>query len=457
MRNLIIFLLALFMAGCSFRPSLPEVNATFSTVYESSDINDKWWMEFNDSRLNELVEQALKNNIDLKLAYINLQNAQLNLKNARTELLPTIGAEAGASRNSTSGETFSGQKSAIYNSFSLNAILNYEIDLWGRVRNSIASSNALLNASKFDYEAARIAIASSVANSYFSLVALKMQEIVYEETLKSYLDTMNYRKKQLDAGMITQIVYMQSLAATQSAQISLQNIKNSIITASNALAILTNKSNDEILYSIISSAKTLAKAPEINADISSDILLRRPDVASAYERLQSSNALIGVAKAAYFPKLSLTGLFGFSSDELERLFVSNANVWSIGGSLAQTLFDFGRRSNNVALAELAQSANTLNYEKTIKTALSEVRISLENRKTATAVLKDTKALLNSQNEIYNLANNQYNAGYVDHLVLLDAQRNLLSTRLSEIAAKLALNNATIEVYKSFGGGFKLQK
>lgn len=454
MRKILIPILAAFIAGCSFRPELPQTDTKFQASFESSDINDLWWKEFGDERLNTLVEQALEKNIDLKIAYVNLQTAALTLKNSRADLFPTIGIEGSGSKTRTSGETYGKQDNAKYDSFSLSAVLNYEVDLWGRVRNSIASNDALLKASKFDYDNARLTIASNVAQGYFSLVALKMQERVLEDTLKSYNETAAYRKKQLDAGATTQIVYLQSLAAVQSAQISLSNVQKSLVSSSSALAILCGKSNDEILSQIIDTSADLPQAPQINAGISSDILLRRSDVASAYENLKSANALIGVAKVAYFPTISLTGAFGFSSNELDRLFVQNANVWSFAGQIAQSVFDYGKRANNVEIAELAQSAKALNYEKTIKTALSEVKTALNDREKASLIWRDTQNLLDSQSKIYDLAKAQFDAGYADHLTLLDAQRNLLSAKLNAVDAKLSLDNAAVGVYKALGGGFK---
>ncbi|MCR4941624.1 MAG: efflux transporter outer membrane subunit [Campylobacter sp.] len=457
MRKILLFILAFFVAGCSFRPSMPEVNATFNASFESTQISDKWWQEFKDDKLNLLIDEALKKNLDLKLAYYNLEQARLNLANSKADLVPNLGLNAEAAKTQSSGETHTSPAQVRFNNFSLSAVLNYEIDLWGRVRNTIASKDALLNASKFDYESARLSIISAVAKSYFSLVALKMQEAVYIDSLQSYTETMNYRKRQLDAGSVTNMVYMQSVAEVQNAQINLQTIQNSIVLASNALSILTGKSNDEILYKLVDTASVLPNAPQINANISSDILLRRPDVAAKFEVLKSSNALVGVARAAYFPTLSLTGIFGFSSDELNRLFINNANTWSLGASLAQNLFDYGRRSNNVELAKLAQSADALNYEKAVKTALGEVKTALASRQNAIQITEQSDKLLSTQNEIYRLANAQYDAGYVDHLTLLDAQRVLLSTRLNKINAELNLNNSVLEIYKAFGGGFKNTK
>lgn len=453
MRNFGILILMLFFAGCSFRPDMPKIDTNFQANDENFQIQDKWWHDYNDERLNALVEEALQKNSDLKIAYLNLEKAKLSLAISKADLLPSLDIKGDATRSRTSGETNTKQDNIKYNSFSLNAVLSYEIDLWGRVRNSIASNQALLRASEYDLNTSRLSIAVSVIDSYFALIALKMQENVYIDTLKSYTDTMNYRKKQLEAGSITKSVYLQSQTLVQSAQIDLNKIRKSIVQASNALAILTNKTNDEILYSLIEVANALPYVPEIKANISSDILLRRSDVASAYERLLSSNALVGVARAAYFPTLSLTGIFGFSSDTLDSLFVQNANMWSIGGSMVQNIFDYSKRTNNVELAKLSQSINAINYEKTIKTALSEVRIALNDRKTAIEILEQTKDLLNSQQKIFELINAQYDAGYITHLELLDAKRNLLNARLNAISANLNLNNSVTQVYRAFGGGF----
>ncbi|MGH1601091.1 efflux transporter outer membrane subunit [Campylobacter majalis] len=453
MRNLGILILMLFFAGCSFRPDVPDIDTNFKANDENFQIQDKWWHDYNDEHLNALVQEALQKNSDLKIAYLNLEKARLSLEISKADLLPSLDIKGDATRSRTSGETNTKQDNIKYNSFSLSGVLSYEIDLWGRVRNSIASNQALLRANEYDLNTSRLSIVVSVIDSYFSLIALKMQEAVYIDTLKSYTDTMNYRKKQLEAGSITKSVYLQSQTLVQSAQIDLNKIQKSIVQASNALAILTNKTNDEILYSLIDVADTLPYVPEVKANISSDILLKRSDVASAYERLLSSNALVGVARAAYFPTLSLTGVFGFSSDALDSLFVQNANMWSIGGSMVQNVFDYSKRANNVELAKLSQSINAINYEKTIKTALSEVRIALNDRKTAIEILKQTKELLNSQQEIFELINAQYDAGYITHLELLDAKRNLLNAKLNAIGANLNLNNSVTQVYRAFGGGF----
>ena len=460
MRNkAFILITAAFLAGCSFRPDMPNVDTNFTSTYtfETSDVRDLWWKEFKDENLNVLVESALEKNTNLRIAYLNLEKAKASLGVAEASLLPGVNLNVSYTKAKTSGETYTGQPQTRYRSSSINLGLNYEIDLWGRVRNSVLAANESLNASKFDYDSARLSLSSSVAKSYFALVSLNMQEAVLKETLKTYEDTLALRKTQLDLGGINEMTYLQSKAAVESAKMSLISVLNLKSKALTSLAVLTGKSNDEILKGAVASAQNLPSSPEIKAGISSDVLLRRSDVAKALADLKATNALVGVAKADYFPTISLTGLLGFTSVDFENIFVGNANTWSIGGSLAQKIFDYGRTKNNVRIAETNEQISAITYEGVVKTALGEVRDALISRQNAKLSLDQVKNLLQSQQKIYSLAKDQYDAGYIGHLELLDSQRNLLSAKLQEVSAKLDEVDSAVEVYRAFGGGFKLEK
>lgn len=460
MRNkAFILITAAFLAGCSFRPDMPNVDTNFTSTYtfETSDIRDLWWKEFHDENLNSLVESALEKNTNLRIAYLNLQKAKASLGVAEADLLPGVNLNAGATRTRNSAETATHMPQTTTKNYEINLGLNYEIDLWGRVRNSVLAANENLNASKFDYDSARLSLSSSVAKSYFALVSLNMQEVVLKETLKTYEDTLALRKTQLDLGGINEMTYLQSKAAVESAKMSLISVLNLKSKALTSLTILTGKSNDEILKGAVASAQNLPSSPEIKAGISSDVLLRRSDVAKALADLKATNALVGVAKADYFPTISLTGLLGFTSIDFENIFVGNANTWSIGGSLVQKIFDYGRTKNNVRIAETNEQIAAITYESTVKTALGEVRDALISRQNAKLSLDQVKNLLQSQQKIYSLAKDQYDAGYIGHLELLDAQRNLLSAKLQDISAKLDEVDSAVEVYRALGGGFKVDK
>ena len=460
MRNkAFILITAAFLAGCSFRPDMPNVDTNFTSTYtfETSDIRDLWWKEFHDENLNSLVESALEKNTNLRIAYLNLEKAKASLGIAEADLLPGVNLNVSYTKAKTSGETYTGQPQTRYRSSSINLGLNYEIDLWGRVRNSVLAANENLNASKFDYDSARLSLSSSVAKSYFALVSLNMQEAVLKETLKTYEDTLALRKTQLDLGGINEMTYLQSKAEVERAKTSLTSVLNSKSQALTSLAILTGKSNDEILKGAVASAQNLPSSPEIKAGISSDVLLRRSDVAKALADLKATNALVGVARAQYFPTLSLTGLFGFASDEFDRIFMGSASVWSLGANLTQKIFDFGRTKNNVRVAETNEQIAAITYEATVRSALGEVRDALISRQNAKLSLDQVKNLLQSQQKIYSLAKDQYNAGYIGHLELLDAERNLLQAKLQDVSAKLDEVDSAVEVYRALGGGFKVDK
>ena len=460
MRNkAFILITAAFLAGCSFRPDMPNVDTNFTSTYtfETSDIRDLWWKEFHDENLNSLVESALEKNTDLRIAYLNLEKAKASLGVAEADLLPGVNLNAGATRTRNSAETASHSPQTTSKSYEINLGLNYEIDLWGRVRNSVLAANENLNSSKFDYDSARLSLSSSVAKSYFALVSLNMQEAVLKETLKTYEDTLALRKTQLDLGSINEMTYLQSKAEVERAKTSLTSVLNSKSQALTSLAILTGKSNDEILKGAVASAQNLPSSPEINAGISSDVLLRRSDVAKALADLKATNALVGVARAQYFPTISLTGLFGFASDEFDRIFMGSASVWSLGANLTQTIFDFGRTKNNVRVAETNEQIAAITYEATVRSALGEVRDALISRQNAKLSLDQVKNLLQSQQKIYSLAKDQYNAGYIGHLELLDAERNLLQAKLQDVSAKLDEVDSAVEVYRALGGGFKVDK
>lgn len=460
MRNkAFILITAAFLAGCSFRPDMPNVDTNFTSTYtfETSDIRDLWWKEFHDENLNALVESALEKNTNLRIAYLNLQKAKASLGIAEADLLPGVNLNAGATRTRNSAETATHMPQTTSKNYEINLGLNYEIDLWGRVRNSVLAANENLNASKFDYDSARLSLSSSVAKSYFALVSLNMQEAVLKETLKTYEDTLALRKTQLDLGGINEMTYLQSKAEVERAKTSLTSVLNSKSQVLTSLAILTGKSNDEILKGAVASAQNLPSSPEINTGISSDVLLRRSDVAKALADLKATNALVGVARAQYFPTLSLTGLFGFASDEFDRIFMDSASVWSLGANLTQKIFDFGRTKNNVRVAETNEQIAAITYEATVRSALGEVRDALITRQNAKLSLDQVKNLLQSQQKIYSLAKDQYNAGYIGHLELLDAERNLLQAKLQDVSAKLDEVDSAVEVYRALGGGFKVDK
>ncbi|MDY3132548.1 MAG: TolC family protein [Campylobacter lanienae] len=447
MNKVITILIAAIISGCSLRPDMIEIKQEYR--YQIYSINENWWEKFRDEKLNLLIQKSLQNNSDLLIALNNIEKARVSLKLDRLEYFPNITLQGGATKED---RTNSGN----INNFSLSAVLSYELDLWGRVRDKANASEALYKATKFDYESARVSLASSVANAYFLLISLREQEQILKDTLISYNQSVEYRAMQLASGEIDELIYAQTVAAADTAKSQLVGLQTQISQANSALAILVGGSLNEILYDNIDVESSLPPLPDVPSGVSSDILLKRADIASALERLKSSNFLVGVARTQWLPQISLTGMFGYSSNELNNLLNANQAVWSVGGSLIAPLIDFGRTANRVELANLDQNASFLAYDKAVKNAFSEIRTALDSRKNSMIKAQSTANLVASQQKVYDIAQSRYEAGYSTHLELLDSQRNLLSAKLSHSSANLEAANSIVSVFKAFGGGFEYE-
>lgn len=456
MNKILIFLISVIFIGCSFRGEIPVADTDFNATGENFDIQKNWWEEFEDENLNTLIEKSLQNNSDLKLALTNLEKVEAIYDLSLREFLPNVGLSGEATRTRTSGETFSSRENVKFDNFSLTSVLSWELDLWGRVRNSAKAAKANFKASTYDYENAKISIAVAVAKSYFNFIALKNKVAIYEDTLKNYENMGDYITRQYKAGAKSEIEFHQSMAQISTAKAGLSTIQNALNQAKTALLILVGSKTGEILDGEFKISEKFAKIPSVPAKIPSEILIMRPDVASAYQKLVASNALVGVARANYFPKISLSGAFGFASDELKNLFEQNAQVFNFGGSLAMPLplLDFGRTALNVDLKKIDQKSALINYEKVLRNALGETKNALVAKEYSFKNLQALTNLNESAYKIYTLAKTRYKTGYSEYLELLEAQRTYLNSQTSYIDAKLNEINSVIEIYRVFGGGFK---
>lgn len=446
-KNLLLLSLAaaLFLSGCSFRPSLPELNESFKGAKSEIELNQKWWQEFKNEELNALVERALENNANLKSAFLNLQKASLSLSNAKADWLPNINLNAGASKTGADDSV------QAQNSFSLRASLNYELDLWGRVRDNVNAQKASLKASEYDYEAARLSIAASVAKSYFELASLKAQKDVLKQSVASYEKGLLFYSQRLNLGAISQAEYLRALSALQNAQLNLASVESALSRASVAMAILVGASNDEILAGI-SVHKLASYTPDLDLNLPASLLSRRPDIAAAKQRVIAQNALIGVARTAWLPQISLSAGFGYASTALADLLKTGS--WSLGANLAQNIFSGGKTQNATDLAKLNQDSAVLAYELSVKKALGEVKNGLDSLASANEVAQKSGELMQASKKLLDISDISYKNGAIDQLALLDAQRALLNAELAYAKAQNNVNIALTELMAALGGGFK---
>ncbi|MDR1460454.1 MAG: efflux transporter outer membrane subunit [Campylobacteraceae bacterium] len=458
---------ALMFAGCSLSPKLTTShveNANISALGLNVDnsnmtiISDKWWEEYGDETLNSLVEEALKNNKDLEIALLNISLARSSLAIKEADRYPTLGVQGGASRTQTSEEAFSSQgRRTTFNDFSLSAILSYEVDLWGKVSSSNAAAKADLLSSKASADGVRLSLASGVADSYFVLLSLKEQLSLIKQTIKTREETFELTKTRFEAGVERESTLAQQESLLSSAKITKNNIEQQIATTGSALGILLGRDVEGLLANKNITAEVLPNDISIPNDIPSNILESRPDIEASFQQLVSSNELIGVARAAYFPSLSLSALFGLSSYDASNLFRSSARTWNTGATLAAPLIDFGRTSNSVEIAEISKDIAALSYEKTVLNAFSEVYNAMTSRMLLEENLKNAQDYENAIKRTLELVNYQYEAGFVDYLSVLDAQRSLLTAQLSTIQTHQALLSSGVALFKALGGGWNKSK
>lgn len=452
-----IFLSAIFLVGCSFKPELQETEINYTSTYENSNIKQDWWKDFNDEQLNELIEAGFKNNNNLNIAFLNIQKAAALLGVSKSDLFPSFDAQANGQRSRSSGNTYTNAPVNFYNSFGFNAGVSYEVDLWGRVRNNLNASKSQLIASRYDYEAAKLSLAALITKNYFSLMYLKDKEKILLDTISSYEATQKLRKQQFEAGHINQIVYFQAKSEVEATKSTLIEHQNQISKQNNALALLVGQTYEDILYKTYKTSKKLPVLPNITQGIPSDIILHRADVAAALNELKATNFLVGATKAEYFPTLSLTGAFGFQSSQMNELFKSNSQTWGIGGSLIGPIFNFGKTKNRVESAKVSEKIAFEKYDLSVKTALSEVRDSLDEREFYIKNIENLTKLNKTLEQTLNLATQRFNEGYTDYLEVLDANRQLLNSRLTLAGVELNLYNSVVNIYKSLGGGFKVNQ
>ncbi|AFL68398.1 efflux transporter outer membrane subunit [Sulfurospirillum barnesii] len=465
MRNFYALSLSvLVFGGCSLSPELSLPTTPFPESYradmksETTALNTAWWSHYGDEKLNGLIQEAFANNYDLQSAMVNISLARATLSSSTSNRYPSLDVEGSGRKYRSSADTFSSNEHNTYNSFGISAVLSYELDLWGKYKEAETSSRASLIASYAAKETVKISLAASVAESYFTLISLYEQLDSVKETIQSREEGLKRYAVQYQAGSITKATLLQEEAELRSAQISKDSLEQSIVTQQSALAVLVGKSPKEIAeFAKTSLPRVLPNDITVPSNLPSELLQNRPDIKQAEENLKAANANIGVARSAYFPSISLSGVLGYESTQLSNLVSSRSAMHNFGGSVASPLFNMGRTSSSVESAKANKELAEISYAQTVQKAFQESYDALNSRHILSTKLEHQKAYLDSMAQVFVLTKRQYEAGYGDYLALLDAKRNYLSAQLALIQVKQALLSSSVSLYKALGGGFDTER
>jgi multidrug efflux system outer membrane protein len=436
--------------GAAYQETLSATNAT--------DVQNVRWREFfTDSKLQKLIETALTNNRDLRIAALNVELSRAMYGIQRAELFPAINANGDGSVQrlpaDLSGAT--PPKRVTVERYDANlGVVAWEIDFFGRIRSFKDEALQKYLATEQARRSAQILLVSSVANAYLTLAADRENLTLVETTLATQQSTYNMIKRRHDLDLVSELDLYRAQTQVDAARRDVASFIQLVAQDKNALDLLLGvPSSDELLPTELSS---VTPPKEISPGLSSEVLLRRPDVLQAEDLLKAANADIGAARAAFFPRISLTAAIGSASSDLSGLFKAGSGAWSYAPQIVMPIFDARTWSANRA-AKVQREIAVTQYEKAIQSAFREVADALAVRGTVDKQLSAQRSLVNAFAETYRLSSSRYDKGIDSYLSVLDAQRSLFAAQQGLVSLRLAKLANQVQLYAVLGGGWKAEK
>jgi outer membrane protein, multidrug efflux system len=416
----------------------------------------KWFEVFKDEELQKLVRTAMVQNYDLRAAVARINAERANLGLARSNQFPQIEAGADltttrASRNGQlAGSNQAGQVRSI-GSVLLN-LLTFELDIWGRLRQETKAARAELRASQEDRKAVTTTVVSDVATGYFSLLELDSELDIDQRTLATREDSLRLIKIRQQGGVATMLDVRQAEELVYQASQTIPDTERAIQQTENQISLLLGNNPGPIARG--HALTDQQELPNVLPGLPSSLLERRPDIRAAENNLEAQHALVYAARAAYFPRISLTGLLGFQSNQLSNLFTGPSNVWSFAPQLTQPIFTAGRLKSNVKFAKAEQDLALVQYQQTIQTAFREVSDALVQYRKVKEIRTQQELLVSTLRDRSRLAYLRYQGGVDTLLNALDADRDLFNAELNLSQTKRNELLSLVQLYKALGGGWQ---
>jgi NodT family efflux transporter outer membrane factor (OMF) lipoprotein len=458
----------LLFAGCSFAPvyTPPAVPAAAAfkeltpSQFNATDgwkaatpgdslIRGRWWEVFQDPELNAFESQVADSNQSVAAALANFLAARAVVKQARSQYFPTVTAGPSVMRSRQSTQA-APSKAVTSTEYALPIDASWEPDLWGRIRNTVKANSLEAQATLADLGNVRLTVEAEVAVDYFQLRILDAEKQLLESSATAYLQSLNLTRVQegtgLASGQATDLAETQlEITRAEAADLGIQRAQ-----LAHALAMLLGKSASS--FSIATNLFT-AGPVAIPFGVPSELLERRPDIAAAERRAAEANAQIGVARAAYYPSITLSGAAGYQSTSLKDLFSAPGLAWSVGSTLAQTLFDGGLRKAVTEQARAVYQGTVANYRQTVLTAFQEVEDNLSTLRILSQELREQNAAIESSQQYLTSANARYQVGLDNYLAVITAQITLLTNQRTGQNLQMEQLTASVQLIKALGGGW----
>ncbi|SMG59457.1 efflux transporter outer membrane subunit [Paraburkholderia susongensis] len=455
----VLVLVLVGLGGCLLGPNYvrPTVETPATFRFESGEAaeiaNAAWWEQFQDPVLNELIATALADNKDIKIAAARVDQFLGQFVTTRAGLFPQVsaGVQAGRERESQSGPIpLPAGLPPVFNDFQQTLSASWEIDLFGKVRRETEAARASLLASEEGRRAVILSLVASVATAYINLRSLDQQLAIAKATTASRLESVNVFTLRFKGGDVSQMELAQSQSEYEASAATIPQLEAQIAQQEDALSVLMGHNPGDILRGRQLSELAI---PVVPAGLPSDLLERRPDLLQAEQNLVAANALIGAARALYFPSISLTGLFGSASGEFSNLFKGPAKIWTYAGSLTVPIFTAGSISGQVKQAEAQQQQALFQYQQAIQVAFQEVDDALVGLQKSREQLMVLGRQVDALRDYAKFARLRYEGGYTSYIEVLDAERSLFNAQLSYTQTTGTVFSSVIALYKAMGGGW----
>jgi len=447
------------LTGCVQGADYVKPGIDVPAAYRSSDaaatlstaaVEDHWWIGYGDRQLDALVEEALTNNRDLRIATARVDEFAAILAGTKSQALPQIGYAGSGSRARASEDKIPSFVDPKSTTFSALLSASWEIDLWGRIRRETEAARANLLASDEARRGVTLTLISSVIIGYVTLLDLDEQLRVSEATVAGRRKSVDVFEKRLAAGWISEFEMAQVRGEYEGALATLPPIHQAIALQENALSVLVGRNPGPIKRATPQELATFHQVT-VPAGLPSELLIRRPDILQAEQQLIASNALIGAARALFFPRINLTSLFGLASSSLGGLFNGNANTWSFTGDVVGPIYTGGGLTAAVDQAEARREQSLANYELVIQNAFRDVDDSLASVQHSAEFREAVGRRVATLRRGVELANERYENGYSDYLEVLDTERSLFSAELQYASARGDYQRALVDLYRALGG------
>lgn len=412
-----------------------------------------WKDFFPDPVLRDLIQAALDNNRDLRVAALNIEVARASYRVTEADLVPNVDAQASETVKRTPRNASSSNPPARSTARSLSAnlaVTSFEIDLFGRLHSLEQEALEKFLATEQARDATRISLVAEVANAYLTLLGDRKLLALTEETLQTRVKSLELIRASFDRGISSELDLAQARSAVETARVNRAKYLRQVDQDRNALVLLVGAPVDDAKLGGDLDAVRLVE--ELPVGLPSEVLLRRPDIAQAEHSLKAANANIGAARAAFFPSISLTGSLGYASSNLSSLFGGGSGAWSFGPSISLPIFDAGRNQAQLDSAKASRDISVAQYEKAIQTAFREVSDALAAKGTLTDQMNAQQALVDATQTSFRLSQARYDRGISSYLDVLDSQRSLYSAQQDMVSVRVTRLSNLVTLYKVLGGG-----